>query len=230
MAAAMFPLAVAALAVRRVSLGLFMTALTPLIVLLVEIGEPDTSEWVVAAARAGLALIGGVVAVGACVLLWPSRVPGRLLQEARGSIGAHGRYAEAGLAHLLDGAPPEAVVDQARREAGLTSNSLEASINLALNDPGAAGRNDVEAVLLIDAALRRLAGRLSAMQLDPAVLREVGQASLRAWGGWIGSAMRALADGEPVLPSQPETKPSDALARIARQIELMAGALARDAG
>ena len=52
-AAAMFPLAVVAFAVRAVSLGLFMATLTPLIVLLVEIGQPGTSEWSIAAARFG---------------------------------------------------------------------------------------------------------------------------------------------------------------------------------
>ena len=39
-ALAMFPLTVAALAVRAVNFGLFMLALTPVVVLLVETGEP----------------------------------------------------------------------------------------------------------------------------------------------------------------------------------------------
>jgi len=223
MAMAMFPLAIAALAVRSVSLGLFMTALTPLVVLLVEIGEPDTSEWRIAAARAGFTLVGGVLAMAACFLLWPSRERDRLAQEARSAIGAHGRYADAALAHLLDGTPSEAV-DRARREAGVTTNSLEASINRALNEPGAPERARVEAVLVIDAALRRLAGRLTAMQLDQGALPV---ATLPVWRTWIGQSMRALAEGTTTLQPRPTQPAGDAVARIARQIELMEGALAR---
>jgi len=198
--------------------------LTPLIVLLVEVGEPDTSEWMIAGARAGLTAIGGVLAVGACFLLWPSRERERLMQEARGAIAAHGRYAEAVLANLLDGAPVEAV-DAARREAGMTTNSLEASISRALNEPGSASRTPVEAVLVIDAALRRLAGRLSATHLDPGMMGTVPPA-LGAWRDWIVASMRALAAGEASLPPRPALPAGDAVARVARQIELMAGALA----
>jgi uncharacterized membrane protein YccC len=49
-AGAMFPLAVLAFAVRAVSFGLFMMALTPLVVLLVESGAPETDEWTIALA------------------------------------------------------------------------------------------------------------------------------------------------------------------------------------
>jgi uncharacterized membrane protein YccC len=224
-AAAMFPLSVAALAVRGVSLGLFMIVVTPLVVLLVEVGEPDTSEWRIAAARAGFTLLGGALAMAACFLLWPTREQERLMQEARGAIGAHGRYAETALAHLLNGGPASAV-DTARREAGLASNSLEASINRALNEPGAAGRRRLEAVLVIDAALRRLAGRLSAMHLDPA---QVAAPVLLAWHDWIGGSMRALAAGNVSISERPALPAGDAVARIARQIELMAGALSHAA-
>ena len=69
----MFPLAMLALAVRAVSFGLFMAALTPLVVLLVETGAPDTGEWRIAVARAALTTLGGIIAVAAGFLLWPSR-------------------------------------------------------------------------------------------------------------------------------------------------------------
>jgi len=51
-ALAMFPLAVLALSVRAVNHGLFMVMLTPLIVLLVDVGTSDASEWTVATVRA----------------------------------------------------------------------------------------------------------------------------------------------------------------------------------
>jgi uncharacterized membrane protein YccC len=228
-AAAMFPLAVVALAVRAVSLGLFMAAVTPLIVLLVESGQPGTSEWAIAAARFGFTTLGGVIAVVANFVLWPSWEPQRLGQEARAAIGAHGAYAAAALAFLAGEIPVDSV-DRARRAAGMASNSLEASISRALTEPGATGRDRLEAALVIDAALRRVAGRLSAMQLDPGFHFALSRDALAAWHDWIGGAMRALAAGETALQPRPAVAEADSPVRIARQIELMAGAMERLAG
>jgi uncharacterized membrane protein YccC len=273
-AAAMFPLAVMAFAVRAVSLGLFMAAVTPLIVLLVEAGQPGTSEWAIAAARFGFTTLGGAIAVAANFALWPSWEPQRLGQEARAAIGAHGAYADAALAFLA-GEVPVGAVDRARRAAGMASNSLEASISRALTEPGTTGRDRLEAALVIDAALRRVAGRLSAMQLDPgqfsprqfaagglaaersaAGRSATGQSAtgqsafgqsnrgpldpglhaarspdaLAAWHDWIGGAMRALAAGQTALQPRPAVIEADSPVRIARQIELMAGAMQRLVG
>ena len=63
LAGAMFPLSVTALAVRAVSFTLFMTALTPVVVLLSQIGEPGISGWHIALLRALLTLAGGVTAL-----------------------------------------------------------------------------------------------------------------------------------------------------------------------
>jgi len=120
-----------------------------------------------------------------------------------------------------------AEVEPARRGAGVASNALEASINRALIEQGSGGRDMLEAVLVIDAALRRCAGRLSAMQLDPGPRDAMPVDSLRAWRNWIGAAMRALAVGENELPPRPDFAAADALRRIARQIELIGGAMRR---
>lgn len=226
--AAMFPLSVLAFAVRAVSLGLFMAVLTPLIVLLVETGAPGASEWSIAAARFGFTALGGIIAVVAGFMLWPTWEPERLPQEARAAIGAHGAYAEAVLATVGDSSA--ATVEMARRGAGVASNNLEASISRALTEPVATGRERLEAALVIDAALRRCAGRLSAMQLDSGLRAVLSPDALAAWRHWIGSAMRALAAGETALLPRPEIAEADSLVRIARQIELMAGAMGRLVG
>jgi uncharacterized membrane protein YccC len=222
---AMFPLAVIALSVRAINFGLYMMALTPLVVLLVETSEPDTAEWRIALARAALTALGGVLAVGASFVLWPSREPERLVAGTREAIAAHGRYAEAELNFLLDEIPA-AAVEPARREAGVASNALEASINRTLVERGRA-RDLLEAVLVIDAALRRCAGRLSAMQLDPGLRGAMPPEALRAWRDWIGGSMRSLGSGQSGLPPRPETGEADAIRRLARQIELIAGAMGR---
>jgi uncharacterized membrane protein YccC len=225
-AAAMFPLAMLAFAVRAVSFGLFMMALTPLVVLLVETGAPDTGEWTIAFARAGLTAIGGLIAVGANFLLWPSREPDLVVPEVKNAIAAHGAYAEADFSALL-GETTEAVLGQARRAAGVTTNALEALITRALLEPGNKNQDALEAAMVVDAALRRFAGRLATLQHDTGLAANTPAETLRIWRDWIGTSMRLLASGKTVLPPRPGGAENDALARIARQIELMSGAMER---
>jgi uncharacterized membrane protein YccC len=229
---ALFPLCVLALAVRTVSFGLFMVGLTPLVVLLVEFGEPGQSEWVVLGMRAGFTVAGGMLALAGCYLLWPSWEPARLRNEVAAGIAAHGRYAEAELAYLLDEADADAV-ERARRAAGLSSNNIEASVSRAMLEPGDAARERLEAAMVIDAALRRFAGRLSAMQLDPGLREAFGADTLRCWRDWIAGSMRTLAAGQGKIAARPPLAAgprAEALQRIARQIELMAAVVDRAVG
>jgi hypothetical protein len=85
----MVPLAVIALAVRAVSLGLFMAALTALIVLLGETGQACSSEWAVAKARFPFTTLGGIVAVAASFALRPSWEPERWPWEGSAPQSAH---------------------------------------------------------------------------------------------------------------------------------------------
>ncbi|MBV8654271.1 MAG: FUSC family protein, partial [Alphaproteobacteria bacterium] len=228
-AAAMFPLAVLALAIRAVSFGLFMAALTPMVVLLVELGQPGESEWIIAGMRALFTVAGGAIAVAGCYVLWPSWEPNRLAAEIRTAIASHGRYAEAVLSFLMEEGDA-AALDQARREAGLASNNAEASISRALLEPGSGAHDKVAAAMVIDAALRRLAGRLSAMQLDPGLGEAFAPVTWRRWRSWIGDSLRGLASGTTTLtprPPLPHNPRADALGRIFRQIELMAGTIER---
>jgi uncharacterized membrane protein YccC len=220
-AAALFPLAVISLSFRAASFGLFIAFLTPLIVLLSELGRLGTSELEIAGMRALYTVIGGLLAVAGCLILWPSWEPGRLGAELRAAIAAHGRYAAAELALLLGEVSSDAV-EQARRAAGVASNNLEASLARALQEPGQGRRERLQAVMVADAALRRMAGRLSAMQVEPAG----DPPSVRVWRDWIADAMRRLSASPPEkLPPRPRLDAGESLARIARQIELMAGAL-----
>jgi hypothetical protein len=68
------------------------------------------------------------------------------------------------------------------------------------------------------------------MQLDPGFHFALSRDALAAWHDWIGSAMRVLAAGETALPPRPVVAAADSPVRIARQIELMAGAMERLAG
>jgi uncharacterized membrane protein YccC len=232
MALALFPLCVLALAIRTVSYGLFMVGLTPLVVLLVEIGEPGQSEWVVAGLRAAFTVAGGLLAVAGCYLLWPSWEPARLREEVAAGIAAHGRYAEAELSFLLRETDADAV-ERARRAAGLSTNNIEASVSRAMLEPGNAAQERLEAAMVIDAALRRFAGRLSAMQLDPGLREAFGAETWQRWRDWIGTSMRALSAGQARLAARPPLAAdprAESLQRIGRQIELMAAVVDRAVG
>jgi uncharacterized membrane protein YccC len=225
-AAGMLVLAIVAFALRTVSFGLFMTGLTPLVVLLVETGSPDTGEWMIALVRATFTLIGGVVAVGANFLLWPSREPDLVAAEVRSAIRAHADYADAAFAALADDAASNRL-GTARRSAGLATNTLEALITRALLEPGGKQREQLETALVVDAALRRCAGRLTTLQHDRSVRSAVPPLSLQAWRRWTAGSLTQLADGETSLPPRPTGPQPDALARMARQIELISGAMRR---
>ncbi len=230
-AVAMFPLLMIALSLRQVSFGLFITALTPMIVLLSELGRPGTSEWVIAGLRAAFTLAGGLLAVAGCYLLWPSWEPVRLREEVRRAIAAHAAYAEAALAAVMDPNRPSDS-DRLRRAAGLATNNVEASLSRALLEPGQLSGERVEAAMVIDAALRRMAGRLAAMQLDPELAGALPAPAWTAWRDWIVASARALEAGAPPPGARPALAKGagaagEALSRIARQIELMSGALAR---
>jgi uncharacterized membrane protein YccC len=224
---ALFPLAVIALSVRPASFGLFITCITPLIVLLSELGRPGESELTIAGMRAVYALIGGGLAVVATLVLWPSWEPNRVARDLRAAILTHGAYAKAEIAALL-GEASEAIVDAARRAAGMTSNNLEATLQRALLEPGG-NVETLTATLTIDAALRRMAGRITALQLAETAGHD--PAPWRAWSDWIDAATTHLAQREPDLPPRPALPAGDpqaeSLSRIARQLEVSAGAVRR---
>jgi hypothetical protein len=81
--------------------------------------------------------------------------------------------------------------------------------------------------MVVDAALRRCAGRLTTLQHDPAVAVKTQAQTLRTWRDWISTSMGLLASGKTDLPPRPTGVENDSLARIARQIELMSGAMKR---
>ena len=134
--------------------------------------------------RALFTVIGGLLALAGGLVLWPSWEPGRLFTEMRAAIAAYAGFAEAELSALVGETRP-ATVEAARRAAGVASNNMEASLSRALHEPGHANRFRLEAVLVIDAALRRMGGRLTALQLDQAQQKALPASEWRRWRDWI---------------------------------------------
>jgi uncharacterized membrane protein YccC len=205
-----------ALAVRQVSYAVYIAVYTPVVILLVEQIRPLEDQRSIALARAGFTILGGLIAVAANMILWPSWEPEQVKSDLAKAIAAHAAYARAVLRQT--GADPGA----ARRQAGLASNNLEATLQRAMHEPRRGQRDRLQAILVADAALRRIAGRLVALSIDPQTACAASAAATRQW---IMATLQALAEGNPTEP-RPETPSGiEGLERLARQVELLAFSL-----
>ncbi len=212
----MLPLTMFAFTIRGVSYGAFIAALTPMVVLLVEQIAPGTSQVEVAALRVGYTILGGTLAVLGNLLLWPGFEHTRLETTRRAAIDAHVAYANAVFSALLQGAPAP---DGARRAAGMASNNFEAALSRALAEPHRGADQAIERSAVADAALRRIAGRLSVLALDRPVIPPEQRNLWAEWQAWLANSLAAKAGPRPKLP---DGAGADDLIRLARQVELIA--------
>ena len=196
-----------ALAVRQVSYGVYIAVYTPVVILLVEQIRPLDDQTHIALTRAGYTILGGLIAVAANAVLWPSWQPAQVAADLRTAIAAHAAYARAVLGP--DGVDPR----RERRQAGLASNNLEASLQRAMHEPRRGRRDTLQAVLVADAALRRIAARLAAISL--------GQPPVGTEPGWVVDALDGLSRGA-ARPARPaEVGQDERLDRLSRQVELL---------
>lgn len=217
----MIPLSVIGFSVRQVSYGAYITCLTPLVVILFDVAEPGHGQWLVATMRTLYTVGGGLIAVVACMVLWPSWEPDRTAQGFRAALAAHARYADAVLAKLIGQGDP-AALERARRAAGVSVNNLEASLSRALQEPRWRHARRLEKLMAADAGLRRLGGALLALQHDTHAGDGVPDETLTAWRTWVPAELDILGRGEGGTPSAPpEAPPQTALARIGRIVEVL---------
>jgi uncharacterized membrane protein YccC len=216
LAVTMLPLTVFAFTIRGVSYGAFVAALTPMIVLLVEQIAPGANELTVAGLRVFYTLLGGALAVLANLLLWPGFEHARLEASVQGAVAAHRALMHAVFEALLESS---AAPDAARRAAGMASNNLEAALSRALLEPHRGGDAAIERAAVADAALRRIAGRLSLLALDRPVIAPEAREAWAAWRDWLARNLGGTASPRPKLP---DGDGAEALTRLARQVELMA--------
>ncbi len=217
LALTMLPLTMFAFSIRGVSYGAFVAALTPMVVLLVEQIAPGASELHIAFARIFYTCLGGTLAILGNLLLWPGFEAARIETSIANAIAAHAAYAKAVFTALLEGTPAP---DAARRAAGMASNNLEASLARALAEPHKEGDQAIERGAVVDAALRRMAGRLSLLALDRPVIPPDSRPIWRDWQAWLTQSLAAKPPARPPLPAGPG---ADALTRLARQVELISG-------
>ncbi|WP_424140532.1 hypothetical protein [Roseomonas chloroacetimidivorans] len=110
----------------------------------------------------------------------------------------------------------------------MASNNLEASLLRALQEPvRRRHERQLEAVMVTDAALRRLAGRLTAILHDPDAAQGLGADAWTSWKAWITETLNELAAFEHPAKPRPEASAARTLERIARQLEMIDAALPR---
>jgi uncharacterized membrane protein YccC len=220
--AAVFPLAALTMAFRPVSYTLFVTFLTPLIVLIVGVTHPGSSELALAGLRALNSLLGGVIAFAGSVLLWPAWEPDRMRRLMAGALRACGDFCSLALAQSAS----RAELQQARRAAGLAISNAEASRERQSLEAWLR-RGPIEAALSVMVLIRGLQGIAVAAWLHPR-LPAAGERAAH-WVGehahWIAHRMEGAAGGDSPAAAA-ESGNADAQ-RAIQQLQLLQAAVDR---
>ena len=212
----LFPLAMACMAFRAVNYSLYVLFLTPMFVLILDLTHPGVREVSIAGVRAMNTVIGGVIALVGCVVLWPGSEGDRLKLALADAVEGNGRLAALALASPADQDQP---VQAARRQAGLSSNRADEARRRAALEIWWR-RGELKAADEVQAALRRLAGTAIALWLQGQP--KTGGEGERAVGGWceqaIGALSAALRGGEAFAPPPPAPADPGRAAPIVEEI------------
>ncbi|KXV69524.1 hypothetical protein AD951_06225 [Acetobacter malorum] len=156
-----FPLAAATIALRSVNYTLCVMFMTQLFVLVTDLVSPGLG-WDVALARAINNIIGSLVGLAGCFLLWPERRGAPLAAQVADAFRANIRYAA-----LATG--PEILswhqIESARRKAGTTSTVAEIQCQTARLE-GLRGSDQIGKAREILFLLRKLAGAASVWWME----------------------------------------------------------------
>jgi uncharacterized membrane protein YccC len=211
--ALIFPLAIACMAFRAVNYTVFVFFLTPLFVLMIDLTHPGLREATLAGTRALNTVLGGAIALGGGMLLWPGSGLDRLRADLAEAVAANGKFA----ALACDPAGREsASLDAARRAAGLASNTAEAAQHRAALESWWR-RDDLDAAAAMLAVLRRLAGTATTLWLERDGLRP-RQAEIAAWCEQATDALAAALLNLRAPPAMPSAAPTDQHHPMAEEI------------
>jgi uncharacterized membrane protein YccC len=220
MALLIFPLSVIAFALRSVNYALFMLCMTPLVVLISElfqtegIGDPH-----LASLRALDSILGGALGLAVSFLLWPSWEKPQLPRQLGEVVRAHRDY----LLVVLGGKPgaQDQDIGAARRQAGLTSNNAEASLQRVLSETRLLSRRGAEPALIVLACLRRMGGAIVTLSLLPQLVAgRVEAQRFAAVRRWADEALSDLAQAlEQERTPAALAPPPQALATASRSAE-----------
>ena len=103
---------------------------------------------------------------------------------------------------------------------------LQVMVGRALQEPHTSRHGALDVAMVVDAALRRVAGQISVIQHDAALHTGFSPETLRGWRERIAGAMAALGTTGASPGPADETMP-EPVARLLRQVELIGGAVSR---
>jgi len=170
--------------------GLYALFLTPLVILLLELGQPSTLS--VALDRARDTAVGGALALVGGYLLWPTSERLHLSHTLGEVAGALRAFVRAALDAYL-GAPNEPALRAAAARATLTVGNAEAALQRLTTEPRRR-RGDIASVLAFVGAAHRL--RLEASALAVHAVHLTGAGTLEGLGPLAGQIDAALAGVE----------------------------------
>ena len=208
-AGVMVPFTIGAVAVLPLNYGVFVLLLTPVFVLL---AEPHPGDWGIAGLRVVNTLLGGVIALAAAQILWPTH---ELETYPRQLASLLRKLRELFTAAVSDGDEAAAAwrgaVDDARRQFGVAVTNAEATMQRLITEE-APNPYRVEAAMTLLIYGRRMASTLSAI----AEARANGDAApsaavTKTLGAELDSLAAAL-DGAAPPPASPSIAGSDATA------------------
>jgi uncharacterized membrane protein YccC len=201
---------------------LFVTFLTPLIVLIVDVTHPGANELALAGLRALNSLLGGIIAFGGSVLLWPSWDADRMRRLMAGALRACGNFCSLALRDTA----PRTELQQARRSAGLAISNAEASRERQSLEAWLR-RGPIEAALAVMVLIRGLQGIAVAAWLHPRTPKAGERAAgyVQEHSAWLAQRLDAGGHGaDPPLP--PASGNTDAQ-RATQQLNLLRAAVDR---
>jgi uncharacterized membrane protein YccC len=175
-----FPLTVLTMALRPVSYGLYATFLTPVFVLVADVGGDPTQQLSNAMLRGGNNVIGTVVALLASYLFWPRRqsvdLPGQLARMVSLNIAC--------LRHAVHSPADSAAMHASRRDACVANVEAGLMLQRLAREGGLDGDRRAAARTAV-ALSRRLAAASSHLWLHP-------QTPTPALEHWLGELSAAL--------------------------------------
>ncbi len=152
----------AAMSLRHLSYSLFLTLLTPVIILL--LNAIGSGTWEVGISRITDSLIGGALALLGSYLLFPSwerqQLPAQLAQTIRANLA----YFQAAIALYLDGEElvSKGTIHQLQHQAALENANAEASAQRLFSEPRHI-RGDIEPVMTLVLYIRSLFSSVTAL-------------------------------------------------------------------
>lgn len=211
----LFGLAWLAVAVRRMNYAAFAALLTPVFVLL---AETTAGEWHLTAVRILNTMLGGALALGGALMLWPARELERVGPMASALLEADLGYLRA----VLRGDERASIIG-ARRRIGLATANAEAALQRLIGEGAPSAR--IEPLMALVAYARRLSASITALgasrpSSEEAVVIEQSLARL------VEAARRQVEPG-PVPDLPVDSAHTPAAERALRQLRVVGSALAR---